>query len=131
MMENKKDFCDIIPLDDIAIFYEVASEPVRRSISLLLQMSDRFYTYTSTENGEDNKVMCVLDEPAYCDLLYNVLFDFVQRYGHLQFFRILLVFLNSNTHSVTASMLHSMLTKHLEDKSDCDNSENLDIERDE
>jgi len=125
-MDDKKDFYDIIPPDDVTIFYGEASETVRRVVSLLLQMNDRFYLYVSSADRDQRRTACALDEKSYGDVLYNVLFDFVQRYGHFQFFRILLEFLESNTHPVTAAMLFDLLASHLSDKEDTGAIDKLD-----
>lgn len=102
-----------IPNDDISLFYGPAPEPVKRAISMLLQEHGRFYVYTSDVDRNDNRAACVMDEKSYGDVVYHVLFDFVQRYGHLAFFNLFMGFLEDNTHIVTASMLYTMLGEKL------------------
>lgn len=98
-----------IPNDDISLFYGPSSEPVKRAISMLLREHARFYLYTSNVARDDNRAACVMDEKSYGDVVYNVLFDYIQRYGHIAFFDLFMGFLKANTHPVTASMLYDML----------------------
>jgi hypothetical protein len=112
-MSNGKEIYEMIPVDDVSLYYQDASEAVRRAVSLLLRLNERFFVYTAKSDGETAQTACVLDEESYGDMVYNVFFDYIERYGHLRFFGILLEFLDSHTHPVTASMLYDMLGEHL------------------